>query len=106
MIGGIVGLVIANGIVPGFGSLVVGGSLAQALGVGGATALAGAGTGAVAGGLVGALTSYGVNKDDVHLYEEHIRKGGVLVIARSERPGIKEIFRKNGASEVQEYSLS
>ncbi len=105
VIGGIVGLVIANGVIPGFGSLIVGGFLAEALGVDGATALAGAGTGAVAGGLVAALTSYGVSTDDTHLYEEHVRKGGVLVIARSAHAGIKEIFSKNGATDVQEYHL-
>lgn len=106
VVGGIAGFVIANGIIPGFGSLVVAGPLAEALGIVGATALAGAGTGAAAGGLVGALTHLGVNTEDVHLYEEHVRKGGVLVIARTEHTGIKEIFKKNGASEVQEYQLS
>jgi uncharacterized membrane protein len=106
VVGGIAGFVIANGIVPGFGSLIVGGALAETLGIVGATALAGAGTGAIAGGLVGALTHLGISTDDVHLYEEHVRKGGILVIARSEKGGIKEIFKKNGATEIQEYLLS
>jgi hypothetical protein len=106
VIGGIAGMVIANGIVPGFGALVVSGGLAEALGVTGATALVGAGTAAVAGGLIGALTHLGVKKDDAHLYEEHVRKGGVLVIARAQNMSVKSIFEKNGAHDVQEYVLS
>ncbi len=104
VIGGIAGLVIANGIIPGFGSLIVAGPLAQALGIAGATALAGAGTGAAAGGLIGALTHLGVKKDDVQLYEEHVQKGEVLVVARSNDKDVKHIFEKNGAHDVQEYS--
>ncbi len=106
VIGGIAGMVIANGIIPGFGALVVAGPLAEALGVVGATALVGAGTAAVAGGLIGALTHLGVSTDDVHLYEEHVRKGGVLVIARTENKSIVSIFEKNGATNVKEYLLS
>lgn len=105
VVGGIAGFIIANGILPGFGSLVVGGSLAEALGVVGATALAGAGSGAVAGGLIGGLTHMGVKTEDTHLYEEHVRKGGVLVIARSQNMNVQEIFKKNGAHDVQEYVL-
>ncbi len=106
VIGGIAGVVIANGIIPGLGSLIVAGPLAEALGIVGATALAGAGAGAVAGGLIGALTHLGVSADDVHLYEEHVHKGGVLVIARTEEESVKAIFTKYGAKEVKEYSLS
>jgi len=107
VIGGIAGLVIANGIIPGFGSLIVAGPLAEALGVAGATALVGAGTGAVAGGgLIGALTHLGVNTDDVHLYEEYVRKGGILVIVRSDKAGISALFEKSGATSVKEYLLS
>ena len=98
IIGGIAGLVIANGIIPGFGALVVAGPLAEALGIAGATALVGAGTAAIAGGLIGALTHLGVSTDDVHLYEEHVRKGGVLVIARTQDKNVSEIFERNGAT--------
>ena len=106
VIGGIAGMVIANGIIPGFGALVVAGPLAEALGIVGATALVGAGAVGVAGGLIGALTHLGVSTDDIHLYEEHVRKGGVLVIARTTNAGVVEIFNKNGATSVREYSLS
>lgn len=106
VIGGIAGLVIANGIIPGFGALVVAGPLAEALGIAGATALVGAGTAAVAGGLIGALTHLGVSVEDGHLYEEHVRKGGVLVIARTQNKSVKVIFEKNGATNVKEYLIS
>lgn len=106
VIGGIAGMVIANGIIPGFGALVVSGGLAEALGVTAATALVGAGTAAATGGLIGALTHLGVNKDDIHLYEEHVRKGEVLVIARTQNLSVKSIFEKNGAHDVQEYTLN
>lgn len=105
VIGGIAGFVIANGLIPGFGSLFVAGPLAEALGFAGATALVGAGSGAVAGGLIGALTHLGVVTGDVHLYEEHVRGGGVLVIARTQEISTKEIFKNNGGKDVQEYKL-
>ncbi len=106
VIGGIAGFVVANGLIPGFGSLVIAGPLAEALGVVGATALVGAGGAAVAGGLIGALTHLGVSTDDTHLYEEHVRKGGVLVIARTVDMSTKDIFRKNDGKDIQEYTLS
>lgn len=106
VIGGIAGLVIANGILPGFGALIVAGPLAQALGIAGATALVGAGTAAVAGGLIGALTHLGVSSDDAQLYEEHVRKGGVLVIAKTEDTRARAIFERNGATSVKEYAVS
>lgn len=106
VLGGIAGLVIANGVVPGFGSLIVAGPLAEAFGIVAATTAAGVAAGAVAGGLLGVLTHLGVSTDDVHLYEEHVRKGGILVIARSDDAGIRNIFSANGANEIREYSLS
>lgn len=106
VIGGIAGLVVANGIIPGLGSLVIAGPLAEMLGIAGATALAGAAVTAVAGGLIGALTHLGVATDDVHLYEEHVKKGGILVIARTEEMSTLEIFKRNDGKEVQEYRLS
>ena len=105
VIGGIAGLVVANGILPGLGTLFVAGPLAAALGFTGAaaTAVAGAATGAAAGGLIGALTGLGVAKEDVELYEKHVREGDVLVIARSTPETVQDIFLKHGAVEVRQY---
>ena len=106
VIGGIAGLIVANGIIPGLGSLVIAGPLAELLGVAGAPALIGAAATAVAGGFIGALTHLGVSTDDIHLYEEHVKKGGILVIARTDDMSTIDIFRKNDGKEVQEYRLS
>ncbi len=105
VIGGIAGLVVANGILPGLGTLFVAGPLAAALGFTGATAtaIAGAATGAAAGGLLGALAKLGVGKEDVDLYEKHVREGDVLVIAHKSPPSVQDIFLTHGAVEVRQY---
>jgi hypothetical protein len=66
IIGGLAGLAVANGILPGLGTLFVAGPLAAALGLTGAvaTTAAGAMTGAAAGTLVGALAGLGVSEDE------------------------------------------
>lgn len=106
VIGAIAGLVVANGILPGIGTLFVAGPLATALGFTGAaaTAVAGAATGAAAGGLIGALTQLGVDKDDAALYEKHVETGEVLVISRSDSANALNIFTNNNAMEVRQYS--
>ena len=107
IIGGIAGLVVANGILPGLGTLIVAGPLATALGFTGvaATAVAGAATGAVAGGFIGALTGFGVDEADVQLYEDHVRRGDVLVIARGTPASTEDIFMNHGADEVRHYNF-
>lgn len=106
IIGGIAGLIIANGVLPGFGTLFVAGPLATALGVGTVTAttVAGAATGAVAGGLIGALQHFGVEENDIHLYENHVRHGNILIIARDTTASTKDILTKQGAVEIREYT--
>ncbi len=107
IIGGIAGLVVANMVLPGFGTVLVAGPLAAALGIGttAATAVAGAATGAAAGGLIGGLTNLGVDKQDVQLYEDHVRRGDVLVIARGTPASTEDIFARNGAVDVRHYSI-
>jgi hypothetical protein len=104
VVGAIAGLVVANGILPGLGTLFVAGPLAAALGFTGAaaTAVAGAATGAAAGGFIGALGGLGVSDDDAKLYEDLVRAGDILVITRSNLR-TKDIFMKTGATEVREY---
>lgn len=106
VIGTIAGLVVANGILPGLGTLFVAGPLAAALGLTGAvaTTVAGAATGAAAGGLIGAFSKLGVAKEDAELYERHIRKGEVVVICRSEADDIMEVFTRHNAVEVRQYN--
>lgn len=107
IIGGIAGFVVANGILPGLGSLIVAGPLATALGLTGAAGatVAGAATGAAAGGLIGALTNMGVDSKDVRLYEDHVRQGDILVIARGTPASTEDIFLNHGAVDVRHYNL-
>jgi len=107
IIGTIAGLAVANGILPGLGSLFVAGPLAAALGLTGAaaTTAAGALTGAAAGGLVGALSGLGVGSAEAKKYEERVKSGGILVTAVSSDPAVKNIFSENNAEEVREYKM-
>lgn len=107
VLGAIAGLAVANGILPGLGSLFVAGPLAAALGLTGAaaTTAAGALTGAAAGGLVGGLAGLGVKDEDARIYKERVKRGGILVTAKSLNPkAVKDIFEKHGAAEIREYS--
>ncbi len=107
VIGALAGLVVANGILPGLGTLFVAGPLAAALGFTGAaaTTAAGALTGAAAGGLIGALSGLGVSASDAKVYEDRVRKGGILVTAVSSNPVVKNVFDENGAEEIREYKM-
>jgi uncharacterized membrane protein len=107
IVGGLAGLAVANGILPGLGTLLVAGPLATAVGFSGAvaTTVAGAATGAVAGGLIGALTHMGIDKQDVQLYEDHVRRGDVLVIARGTPASTEDIFLNHGAVDVRHYNM-
>jgi len=106
IIGGIAGLVVANGILPGLGTLFVAGPIATALGLTGAaaTTAAGALTGAAAGGLIGALTGLGVSEEEAKVYEEKVKLGSVLIAAKSGDPDkAREIFQNHGADEIRQY---
>lgn len=105
VIGAVAGFVVANGILPGLGSLIVAGPLATALGFTGAaaTTVAGAATGAAAGGLIGALTGLGVNDADAAMYQGFVQRGDVLVVARSESEDTKTVFMRTNATEIREY---
>jgi hypothetical protein len=109
VIGAVAGLVVANGILPGLGTLFVAGPIAAALGLTGAaaTTAAGAMTGAAAGGLLGALTGLGATEDDASIYEERVKGGGILVaatIGSSDESEVRHVFEKNGAEEVRIYN--
>ncbi len=108
VIGGIAGMVIANGLIPGLGAFIAAGPIATALGLTevAATIATVATTGAVAGGLIGGLAKLGIAEEDARLYEEHVRKGGVLVIARGTEASTEDIFKRNGATEVKHYTTT
>ena len=100
VLGGLTGLLIAAGVVtiPGLGPLLAGGMLASALGVTGASVVAGTGLGAAAGGLVGGLIGLDIPESEARHFEAGVRSGRVLVLVHtSER--VEEsiaIFQRHG----------
>ncbi len=108
IVGAIAGLVVANGILPGLGSLFVAGPLAAALGLTGAvaTTAAGAMTGAAAGGLLGALSGLGVSKDDARMYEDRVKQGEILVVTKAADPHVADVLERNHAREVRQYAAA
>ena len=105
VIGAIAGLVVANGILPGVGTLFVAGPLAASLGLTGAaaTTAAGALTGVAAGGIIGALSNIGLSDDEAKVYDDRIKSGDVLVATTAEAD-VKSVFERNGAEEMKEYT--
>ncbi|MES2623577.1 MAG: low temperature-induced protein [Patescibacteria group bacterium] len=105
VLGTIAGLVVANGLLPGLGTLFVAGPLAAALGLSGAaaTTVAAAATGLAAGGIIGGLSQLGVSTEDAKLYEKHIESGEALVICRTDNVDVVNVFNNHNAMEVRQY---
>ena len=105
VLGAIAGFAVANAVLPGVGTLLVAGPLAAALGLTGvaATTVAGTMTGLAAGGIVGALANIGVSEEDAKLYEDLVRSGNVLVVARSGAVSAREVFVQHGAKQIGTY---
>jgi uncharacterized membrane protein len=109
IVGTIAGLAVANGILPGIGTLFVAGPLATALGLTGAaaTTAAGAMTGAAAGGLIGALGGMGVSANEAKEYETKVKEGGTLVTARIDdvdEDEVREVFDRFDADDIRVYN--
>ena len=105
VLGAIAGFAVANLVLPGVGTLLVAGPIATALGLTGvaASTAAGAMTGLAAGGLIGALVNLGVSEEDAKLYEDLVRSGNVLVVAREGAVSAREVFMKHGAKQIGTY---
>jgi hypothetical protein len=95
--GGLAGL--AAGLmglaIPGVGPVIAAGA--------GLSALAGAGAGVLAGGLIGALTDVGVPEDEAHSFAESVRRGGTLLIVRTNDANstdIANLLRECGAVDI------
>jgi hypothetical protein len=82
-------------VLPGLG-LVIAGPLAAAI--------AGAGAGAAGGGLIGALVGWGMPEERVKLYDDGVKKGGILmgVHAKDDADAahIENQWKTNGGREV------
>lgn len=104
-VGGLFGLLVGAAFiwVPGFGPLLVAGPLAAAL-LGG---IEGAVAGATGGGLLGALVGWGVSKQHILKYEEHLKGGKYLLIAHGsaeEATRAHNILQSTGAAEVTRHA--
>ena len=109
VLGGLAGL-LASIALPGLGAFFIGGPIAAALGLTGASAsvTSGAATGAIAGGILGALTGLGLSEEDARIYEERIKEGGILVAVsahNSEEDVVENIFTENDAEDVRSVSV-
>jgi len=104
VLGGLAGFLVGISamVIPGIGPIVGTGILVSTL--------AGAGIGAAAGGLVGALMGQGVPEEDARGYEEHVRKGSILltVTANSDEQErqAREIFNNVSGGSVRSYGLT
>jgi CBS domain-containing protein len=85
VLGGVAGYLIAIGAlaIPGVGPVLVGGAVAQALGVIAGTAAVGAGIGAAAGGLVGVLVGMGIPEDEARHFERRFGHEQALVTVKA-----------------------
>jgi uncharacterized membrane protein len=92
---GIVASLIALAI-PGVGPIIAGGAMA--------TVLTGLGVGAAAGGLLGAFTNMGISHEEAPLYQEAVRRGGVVVAAHVNDPVEQDAIRvmnEHGARDLK-----
>lgn len=99
LLGGIGGLVVGLSLIPipGIGPIIAAGPLASAL--------AGAGIGAVVGGLIGGLTSIGVDEEHAGYYAEGVRRGGSLVVVKTDAPmqsRVTEILKKHHPVDIEQ----
>ena len=100
LFGGLLGLLSGAAFlfVPGFGPLAVLGPLAATL--------AGAGEGALAGGVIGAIFGKFVEKQHIPKYEQQVRAGKYLVVARRDAnhpERAEEGMTSSAASEVSSH---
>lgn len=85
--------------IPGIGPIVGGGILLSTV--------AGAGIGAAAGGLVGALVGHGLPETDARGYEEHVRRGSVLLTVHAtsgeQARKARALCEQAGAADARSY---
>jgi hypothetical protein len=96
--GGVLGAIVAGLTavaalsIPGLGILASGPIIA---------ALAGGGAGAAAGGLIGGLVGLGIKEHEAKLFEDEVRRGGMLVgvhVSDHDRAEVaRRVFRDTGA---------
>ena len=103
-VGGIFGLLIGAAFiwVPGFGPLVVAGSFASLL----LGTMEGVAAGAAGGGVLGSLIGWGVSKQHILKYEEHLKGGKYLLMvfgSQDEVTRAHDILKDSGAAELTQH---
>jgi hypothetical protein len=99
--GGLLGLLIGIGAlaIPGIGPVLAAGSMAAALGM----TAGGAGVGAAVGSILGAMTGLSITEEDAQVFEEGVKRGGILVVVQALelREGeVRDIFHDADAADV------
>lgn len=97
-VGGGAGLLAGLGLlaIPGLGPIVAAGWLA-------ATAVGAAG-GALAGGAIGALADLGISEEDAPIYNEALRRGGVMVSVRADDADLPAV--EQALSNITPYDVA
>ncbi len=93
---GIVATLVALSI-PGVGPFIAAGAMASVL--------AGLGIGAVSGGLISAFHHMGISHEEAPLYEEAVRRGAIMLIAKVDDPSepqVTDLMRRGGARDLRE----
>jgi hypothetical protein len=80
-------------VIPGLGPVLFAGAVASSL------------TGGVVGGLVGAMTGWGVKEDRAEEYQEDLRNGKSLIIAKADPVRLAEIQERLEASTAENVTL-
>lgn len=93
-VGGLWGLGIVAGVLPGIGPAIAGGALAGIL--------SSAAAGAAAGGLIGALAGLGVPEDEAEYYGNEFEQGRIIVTVRTEGryAEARDILQRFGAYDI------
>jgi uncharacterized membrane protein len=103
-VGGFFGLLVGAAFiwVPGFGPLLVAGSFASML----LGSMEGVVAGAAGGGLLGALVGWGVSKQHIIKYEEHLKSGKYLLMAHGNAEEVAHahtILQNTGAADLTHH---
>ena len=93
-VGALIGIALVGSTVllPGLGTVLIGGPIAAAL--------TGAGIGAASGGLIGGLIGAGIPEEEAQHFSAGIERGGVFVsanVAESEVPNVRRVFDEEGS---------
>lgn len=101
-VGGLFGLLMGGAflVVPGFGPLIVVGSLAAML----LGTIEGAAVGATSGGVLSALAGWGISKQHIIKYEDHVKGGRYLLVAHGSAEEVERAHTILGTTSTVELT--